>query len=136
MALPRQTYKILVHNFTKRLTTFFFLLIFVTISAYGACATIQVIDSIAEVREELYNATENVLFVFDIDETFAPLNDIFYIRFRDINDFDISVIDFVNQLRSKLAVLNHNTNDPYFLEKITSAAFAASKFCTYRRNNR
>jgi FMN phosphatase YigB (HAD superfamily) len=94
-----------------------------------AGATIRVIDSIAEVQDELKNASENVLFVFDIDETLiAPSNDIFYIRFRDINDFDISVIDFVNQLRSKLDVINHKTKDTYFLEKITSAAFAASTF--------
>jgi FMN phosphatase YigB (HAD superfamily) len=90
---------------------------------------IRLINSLSEVQEELYNAPDNVLVVFDLDETLiAPSNEIFYIRFRPIEDFDLTEIDFVTQIKSRLTQLSRDLHNPDFLERITSAAFASSTF--------
>lgn len=92
-------------------------------------SNIKEIDSLSQANSELASADQGTLVVFDMDDTLIePEEKIFHLIYRNINDFAPSDTDFIKQLRHKFEKIATEKNDSEYLNKLTCAVFAKTKF--------
>ena len=117
-------------KFTNKFRLSYLLLAIVLLPACSFFKSdIKEIDSLIQAQEELKKADQKTLVVFDMDDTLvAPIDKMFYVLYKNIEDFDPADADFAKQLREDIKSVVASKNDPDYSNKATSAAFAITRF--------
>lgn len=109
--------------------TFFLIALLVMPGCSCFKSDIQEIDSLEQAQDEFSKANNTTLIVFDMDDTLlSPTEKMFYLGYKDINDFDPSDRNLVTELRRDIKKLCATHDPKAYYKKLNSSIWIKNHY--------